>query len=125
MPRKRIILVGATGSIGQSTLQVLREHPEELELVAVAARSSEEALGKICNEFKVQHTALAEKDGQSAVADLVRAVDAEIVVMASVGAVGLEPTLAAVESGKDVALANKEVLVMAGSHLPGRQRSME
>lgn len=117
MPRKRIILVGATGSIGKSTLQVIREHPQDLELVAVAARNSEQALKEICSEFAVPHTALAARDGESSVADLVRSVNADIVVMASVGAVGLSPTLAAIESGKDVALANKEVLVMAGAHV--------
>ncbi len=117
MARKRIILVGATGSIGKSTLQVLREHPRELELVAVAARNSEKALQEICTEFNVRHNALASRDGQASVADLVRSAEADIVVMASVGAVGLAPTLAAIESGKDVALANKEVLVMAGAHV--------
>lgn len=117
MHEKRVILIGATGSIGNSTLQVIRQHPDRLKLVAVASGSNSRALEAIANEFGIDHTVVAKRDGSPAVAELVREVPAEVVLVASTGCSGLEPTLAAIHSGKDVALANKEVLVLAGSHV--------
>ena len=58
--RKKIVLLGATGSIGSNTLQVLRAHPDRLELVGVSARSKDRALAEICSEFKVPHAVLTD-----------------------------------------------------------------
>ena len=127
---KKVILLGATGSIGGSTLRVLRAHPDTLQLVGVAARSNHEGLGAICSEFQVPHAVLSDESavanasnfpsvtqlagGESALVDLVSEVEADIVLVAVVGACGLKPALAAIEAGKDIALANKELLVLGG-----------
>lgn len=113
--RKRILLIGATGSIGTSTLEVIRDHTDELELVGIAARQNEAQLAAIQQEFKVEHCVLSERDGDRAVLEMLQTVPADLLVMAMVGSAGLKPTLTAIEAGIDIALANKEVLVMAGS----------
>ncbi len=134
--RKRVVLLGATGSIGENTLRVLRAHPDKLELVGVAARHNAAGLFAICREFGVLHAALAEVpaaalarqsgavppgtqlyggiEGLTALATLP---EADIVLVAVVGTAGLEPALAAVRAGKDLALASKEILVMAGKFI--------
>lgn len=127
---KRVILLGATGSIGSSTLRVLRAHPDKLKLVGVAAHSNHSELAQICDEFDVPNAVLRNETafnqatdfpkttklatGESALIDLVTQVDADIVLIAVVGACGLRPALAAIEAGKDIALANKELLVLGG-----------
>lgn len=132
-PKKKLVLLGATGSIGQSTLRVLRAHRDRLELVGVAAHSSSSALAAICREFDVPHAVLSDEaaflaaknsgefpchtqlDGDSdALSALSTLAEADIVLVAVVGAGGLIPTLAAIEAGKDIALANKELLVLGG-----------
>jgi 1-deoxy-D-xylulose-5-phosphate reductoisomerase len=134
--RKKIILLGATGSIGGNTLRVLRTHADKLELVGVSANSNYEGLSAICDEFKVPQAVLTDpaaytkaraencfRDGTSlssgaaSLCDLVRTESADIVLIAVVGACGLEPALAAIEAGKDLALANKELLVLGGAFL--------
>jgi 1-deoxy-D-xylulose-5-phosphate reductoisomerase len=131
---KKLVLLGATGSIGGNTLRVLREHPDKLELVGVAARSSATELADICHEFAVPHAVLSDEavcaatrsafppkttvqGGPSALDDLATLEEADIVLVAVVGACGLRPTLAAIEAGKDIALANKELLVLGGAHV--------
>ncbi|MFP4157633.1 MAG: 1-deoxy-D-xylulose-5-phosphate reductoisomerase [Opitutales bacterium] len=131
---KKLVLLGATGSIGRNTLRVLREHPDKLELVGVAARSSAKELADICHEFAVPHAVLSDEavcaatrggfppgttvtGGLSALDDLATLEEADIVLVAVVGACGLRPTLAAIEAGKDIALANKELLVLGGGHV--------
>jgi len=130
---KNLVLLGATGSIGGSTLRVLRQHPDRLRLVAVAARSNAEELAAICREFDVPHAALGDKDaasearrsstfpqstkvhgGPEALSELAALPEADIVLIAVVGACGLRPALAAIEAGHDLALANKELLVLGG-----------
>jgi 1-deoxy-D-xylulose-5-phosphate reductoisomerase len=139
--RKKIVLLGATGSIGSNTLRVLRHHPDRLELVGVSARSDYRALAAICAEFKVPHAVLtdsqayekakAEKvfegttrlsSGSEALCELASLAQAETVLVAVVGAAGLEPTLAAIDAGKDIALANKESLVLGGAFVIERAR---
>jgi 1-deoxy-D-xylulose-5-phosphate reductoisomerase len=130
--RKRLSLLGATGSIGRSTLEVLREHPDRFELMAVAAGNSWQQLAEIVNEFRPPVAAIANEEHAGLLREAIRAPDcrvlagpegiveaaagsgAQTLVSAAVGAAGLEPTLAAIESGLDIALANKETLVMAG-----------
>ena len=130
---KRLAILGSTGSIGQNALAVVAEHPEEFQVVGLAAGKNTRVLAEQIRAVRPQRVSvqddvvarelkdslagqppveiLAGSEGAVAVA---ASSDADLVVSAMVGAVGLEPTLAAVEAGKDVALANKESLVAAG-----------
>ncbi len=133
MAKKRIVLLGATGSIGDNTLEVLRGNREHLELVGIAAHSNHEKLARIAQEFEVPHVALFDEAAHEAatrsgnfpsetqfygnlegLTQLACLPEADIVVSAIVGTQGLHPTLAAIDAGKDIALANKEILVLAG-----------
>ncbi len=107
--QKRIILLGATGSIGRSTAAVVREHPNDFKIVAVAALHSKEACEALATEFGARAYT-----GTDAALRAVAENDADICLVATVGLSGLEPTLAAIEKGMDIALATKEVMVMAG-----------
>lgn len=125
---KKIVLLGATGSIGKSTLQVLRKHSDRLELIGVSANSNSVKLKEIVREFKVPHAYLPESAGQvddfpkestldrslNGLTALASLTEADLIVVAIVGASGLEPTLAALEAGTDIVLANKESLVLGG-----------
>ncbi len=131
---KRITILGSTGSIGRSTLEVLRLHPEDFEVFALAARSSREALLEQCLSFapryavledaqaaRMLRAALQEQGSRTEVlagaeAMLRVASDPEVhmVMAAIVGAAGLDSALAAARAGKRVLLANKESLVVAG-----------
>jgi 1-deoxy-D-xylulose-5-phosphate reductoisomerase len=125
---KKLVLLGATGSIGDSTLKVIRKHPDKIQLVGISAHQQAEKLLGIAEEFKVPHACLtSEKSpkpsfpgytklqtGENSLEELASLQDADIIVVAVVGAVGLMPTLAALKAGKDVVLANKESLVMGG-----------
>ena len=132
--RKKVVILGATGSIGSSALQVLRQHADKLKLVGVAARSNYRELAAICAEFDVRHAALGDPAcyaaaqsafgpqmqlacGEAGLTELATLPGADIVLVAVVGACGLRPTLAAIEAGKDIALANKELLVLGGAHV--------
>ena len=112
--RRRIVLLGATGSIGESTLRVIREHPDRLELIGVAAGRQGDRLAAIAAEFGVAHTALFERDGIKGLERLATLPQADIVLVATTGTIALRPTLAALHAGKDIALANKEILVVGG-----------
>ena len=133
---KKVVLLGATGSIGGSTLRVLRAHPDRLQLVGVAAQSRHNELAAICREFDVPHAVLQDENayllaqqaghfpattqlssGTEALAELATLTEADIILVAVVGVAGLRPTLAAIEAGKDIALANKELLVLGGVHV--------
>lgn len=131
---KNVVLLGATGSIGRNTLRVLRQHRDTLKLVGVAARSRYRELAQICGEFGLKHAALGDPAayaaglssfprgvelgcGESGLTELATLPEADIVLVAVVGACGLRPTLAAIEAGKDIALANKELLVLGGAHV--------
>ena len=124
-----IAVLGCTGSVGTSTLRVVRRHPERFSVVAITARGSADKLEEIGLETGARFWGLVNGDGAWASAPgsavqrgggtdcLVEAAtqpDVDIVVNAVVGAAGLEATLAALRAGKRVALANKETLVMAG-----------
>ncbi|MEX0322569.1 MAG: 1-deoxy-D-xylulose-5-phosphate reductoisomerase [Puniceicoccaceae bacterium] len=113
-PRK-IVLLGATGSIGESTLTVIREHPDQFQLIGAAANRNTEALERIAAEFSVDHTALFEKEGLDGLLKLATLPDAEVVIVATTGTIAVRPTIAALEAGKTVGLANKETLVLAGA----------
>ena len=120
--KRRIVLLGATGSIGTSTLRVIREHRERLELVGIAAASSVEKLYAIAEEFDVPETSLYIRDGISGLEHLATLPEADIVLVATTGIVALRPVLAALAAGKDVALANKETLVVGGHLVMAAER---
>lgn len=131
---KAITLLGSTGSIGTQTLDILESHPEDFRLVGIAAGRNVDLLAQqvrqfkpeivaICDESRLDDlkTALADCDrrpqilgGDAGVAEVARYGDAEAVVTGIVGCAGLLPTLAAIEAGKDIALANKETLIAGG-----------
>lgn len=107
--RRKIIILGATGSIGLNAIEVVREHPDSFEIVALAARRSKD----LCEKLSAQFGAKAYV-GDDAAVRAVEENDADIVILATVGMSGLKPAMAAIEKGMDIALATKEVLVMAG-----------
>ena len=106
---KRIVLLGATGSIGRSTCDVVRTHPQEFRIAALAVRHSLAAAESLGLEFSAKVYS-----GEDAAMRAVEENDADIVVVATVGLSGLRPALAAIRKGMTVALATKEVLVAAG-----------
>jgi 1-deoxy-D-xylulose-5-phosphate reductoisomerase len=127
---KNIAILGSTGSIGQQTLDVIRQHPDIFKVAALAANSNLEGIERQINEFKPQaigwvdvkqaqtiknkFSKLKVFSGENALMDLVQLDEIDIVVVAVTGAAGILPTLKAIESGKAVSLANKETLVVAG-----------
>jgi 1-deoxy-D-xylulose-5-phosphate reductoisomerase len=131
--RTRVVLLGATGSIGENTLRVIAAHPDKLELVAIAARSNWQKLATIAAEFRVPHVGLFDNDaytaakssgafasgtrlvgGLAGLTELARLPEADTVLVAVVGTTGLQPALAAIDARKTLALASKEILVLAG-----------
>ncbi|ARS51936.1 1-deoxy-D-xylulose-5-phosphate reductoisomerase [Kushneria konosiri] len=128
-----VTLLGATGSIGTSTLDVIERHPDRYRLHALTAHSSVEKLLALCLKHQPEHAVLGSEDearqlgaalkahqvatrvswGEQALCEVAGA--AEVVVAGIVGAAGLMPTLAAVRAGRRVLLANKEALVMSGA----------
>jgi 1-deoxy-D-xylulose-5-phosphate reductoisomerase len=130
-----VAVLGSTGSIGVSTLDVLQRHPDRFVVTALAAASRREALGEQCLRFRpqvavlhdpVQAQALAEElrragcptevlCGDQALTDVASSPDVDVVMAAIVGAAGLPSTLAAASTGKQVLVANKESLVLAGA----------
>ena len=114
----RLILLGATGSIGTSAADVVRAHPGDFQVVAVAARRSREKCETLAREFGARAYV-----GDEAALRAVEENEADICLVATVGASGLKPTLAAIEKGMDIALATKEVMVMAGAVVTARARA--
>jgi 1-deoxy-D-xylulose-5-phosphate reductoisomerase len=120
--RRGVALLGSTGSIGRSTLDVLRRQQEHFQLVALTAGRNREEMEAQVEEWRPSYAALAGfgtadtrwPTGPEVLVEAATHPDADIVVNAVVGAAGLEATLAALRAGKRVALANKETLVMAG-----------
>lgn len=110
MSRRRIVILGSTGSIGTQALDVVRSSGDRFEVVGLAAGTDAAALAAQASEFGVEHTALGVAEAEA----LVREVDAEVVLNGITGSVGLGPTLAALEAGRTLALANKESLIVGG-----------
>ena len=106
----RVAILGATGSIGQQALEVIAAHPDRLRVTALAARSRRDALTALAAKLGVTRIAAGDED----LVGLATADDVDLVLVATPGIAGLRPTLAALAAGKDVALANKEVLVVGG-----------
>lgn len=111
---KRIAILGSTGSIGMQTLEVVRSHPEEFKVVGLACKTNSFKIKKQIKEFRPEVFSITEKDGQKALFKVATWPSAEMVVVAIVGMDGLLPTLEAIKAGKDIALATKEVMVVAG-----------
>src|SRR5690606_10255618 len=112
---RRVIVLGSTGSIGTQALEVIRAHHRRFEVVGLAAGSDREGLERQASDFGVEHTAL----GAEAAAQLVRDVDADVVLNGITGSVGLGPTIAALKAGRTLALANKESLIVGGDLVTG------
>lgn len=108
---RRVIVLGSTGSIGTQALEVVRAHPRRFRLVGLAAGSRADLLAEQAAQFGVENTAV----GVDAAEDLVRDVEADVVLNAITGSVGLGPTIAALKAGRTLALANKESLIVGGS----------
>ncbi|UXH45384.1 1-deoxy-D-xylulose-5-phosphate reductoisomerase [Rossellomorea vietnamensis] len=128
---KKISLMGATGSIGTQTLDVIREHPEEFRLTAMSVGKNIEEARKMITEFNPRLVSVQRKEdaetlsrefpssvkvlhGDEGLVEVACHQDADILVNAVLGSVGLYPTLQAIEAGKTIAIANKETLVTAG-----------
>lgn len=111
---KRILILGSTGSIGAQALEVVRANRDQFEVVGLVANRNIELLQKQIDEFKPQYFCSVSKDGEEKVIELVKEADCDTVVVAITGAAGLKPTITAIESGKNVALATKEAMVLAG-----------
>ena len=129
--RKRVVILGATGSIGESALKVARDIPERMEIVGLAANSNAEKLAAAANETRAQSVCLVDETkidalqralaykprifaGQEGLREIACLTNAQMVLVAIVGTGGLRPALAAIDAGKDLAVASKEILVMAG-----------
>src|SRR5216110_896566 len=129
--RKRVVILGATGSIGESALKVARDIPERMEIVGLAANRNAEKLASAANETRAPAVCLVDEKnidvlqraleykprifaGDAGLREIAGLSDADMVLVAIVGTAGLRPALAAIEAGKDLAVASKEILVMAG-----------
>ncbi|MEK9984877.1 MAG: 1-deoxy-D-xylulose-5-phosphate reductoisomerase [Opitutae bacterium] len=138
---EKLVLLGATGSIGESTLEVLRQHRDRMQIVAVACNTNFEKLLAIAREFNVPHVAIYDENAFSKAKNspnlpsgtnlytgmegLLQLVDLPGVthsLFAMVGVTGLRPALAAIEHGQKLVLANKEILVMAGELITRKAR---
>jgi 1-deoxy-D-xylulose-5-phosphate reductoisomerase len=126
--KKRVLILGSTGSIGTSALTVARQIPDRMEIVGLAAGTRVDDLEDQAKEFGVKHLCLADESrykelqkpgrvvyaGAIGLVEIVEATQPDLVLVAIVGVEGLRPTLAAIELGCDIAVASKEILVMAG-----------
>jgi 1-deoxy-D-xylulose-5-phosphate reductoisomerase len=129
--RKGVVILGATGSIGESALKVARDIPERMEIVGLAANSNAEKLAAAANKVRPEALCLVDEtkveilrkaldykprifSGEIGLREIACLTNADMVLVAIVGTGGLRPALAAIEAGKDLAVASKEILVMAG-----------
>jgi 1-deoxy-D-xylulose-5-phosphate reductoisomerase len=138
---KRIAILGSTGSIGRSALQVVEQFPDRLQIVALAAGRNIDLLAEQIHRFRPRLAAVLDhqlaKDltsrlqpgievevvaGSQGYQQVASCAEAEMILSSMVGAAGLIPTLSAIRAGKDIALANKETLVMAGALVMGEVR---
>ncbi|MBR1957976.1 MAG: 1-deoxy-D-xylulose-5-phosphate reductoisomerase, partial [Tidjanibacter sp.] len=133
--KQRLALLGSTGSIGQQTLDIVRQRPDEFEVTTLTAARSWERLVEQAKEFGPDNVVIADKSlygvvsealrnepvkvyaGDEALSQVVTSGEVDTVVNALVGYAGMIPSLSAVRAGKRLALANKESLVVAGEHI--------
>jgi 1-deoxy-D-xylulose-5-phosphate reductoisomerase len=138
--RRKVLILGSTGSIGTSALKVARDVPERMEIVGLAAHSSVDALAAQVAETGVKQVAVADAaaariarerlpadvtvfSGAQGLVELVQASEADMLLVAIVGVAGLAPTLAAIDKGMDLAVASKEILVMAGEEVMSKAKA--
>jgi len=131
MRKRRVILLGATGSIGSSAIKVAESIPDRMQIVGMAANRNARLLAEAANRTRPEEICLVDENcltelrsclayspeiltGESGLETLARSGGADLVLVAIVGTTGLRPALAAIETGKDLAVASKEILVMAG-----------
>ncbi len=136
MKRKRVVVLGATGSIGDSAQKVARDIPDRMEIVGLAAKSSASKLAAQANELRPEAVCITDEtkvdelraqlnyspkifSGEAGLCEIASLAEAEMVLVAVIGTGGLRPALAAIEAGKDLAVASKEILVMAGEIVMG------
>ena len=112
---RSVIILGSSGSIGTQALDVIRANPRRFEVVGLAVGSNRALLDEQAAAFGVEHTAV----GIDEAVQLVRDVDADVVLNGITGSVGLAPTIAALERGATLALANKESLIVGGDLVKG------
>lgn len=139
MKKRGVVILGSTGSIGTSALKVAREHPERMQPVALAAHGSVEKLAEQVREFGVRYVCLYDArkvdalkkllpagvrvlTGEEGLCELAQLPEADMVLVSIIGTAGLRPTLCAIDAGKDLAIASKEILVMAGEVVMNRAR---
>lgn len=134
--KRRVVVLGSTGSIGTSALKVARELPERMEIVGLAAHSSVQQLAEQAREFGVRHVCVYDAarraelqsllpgvqvyTGEEGLCELASLEEADMVLVSIIGTAGLRPTLQAIDAGKDLAIASKEILVMAGEVVMSR-----
>lgn len=120
---QRVAVLGSTGSIGVQTLDIVRQHPDRLKVVGLAAYRNADRIREQAAEFGAERIALSDESaakaagipgGMDAVTAIAAADDVDLVVVAVAGVIGLMPTIAAIQAGKQIALASKEILVAAG-----------
>lgn len=135
---KNVVLLGSTGSIGTSTLKVVEDLPEHLRLIGLAAGGNADLLATQAARHRPQAVSLTDPAAAAALASRLPGIavhsgsdglltlatlpEADIVLIAIVGTAGLAPALAAIRAGKDIAIASKEILVMAGEIVMGEAR---
>src|SRR5438270_2375888 len=139
MKRKRVVVLGATGSIGESALKVAHDIPNRMEIVGLAANSNAAKLAAQANRVRPKAVCLVDESklgelrsaleyqpqifsGENGLIEIACLDEVEMVLVAVVGTGGLRPALAAIEAGKDLAVASKEILVMAGEIVMGAAR---
>ncbi len=137
---RKVAILGSTGSIGENTLRVIADHPDRFSVVALAGGANWKRMAKQAREFSPRIVSVADPSdadrlrgilpgettvlsGEEGLREVAAGAGADIVVSALVGAAGLVPTLEAIEAGAAIALANKEVLVMAGDLVKKRSRA--
>lgn len=130
--KRSLTILGATGSIGENALEVVRHYPERFRVVGLSAHRNIEQIIRQIGEFRPEVVAVTDADafheverraghltkvlpGEEGAVDVATQESVDIVLSAMVGAAGLKPTLAAIKAGKDIALANKETLVIGGA----------
>ncbi|MDQ0640549.1 1-deoxy-D-xylulose-5-phosphate reductoisomerase [Pedobacter sp. W3I1] len=129
---KRITILGSTGSVGTQALEVVRDHPTTFKVVVLSALKNSELLIQQAKEFKPAIVVICDESkysevknalsgldikvlaGEPALSEVAAYEDSDVVLTALMGSVGLKPTIAAIKAGKNIALANKETLVVAG-----------
>jgi len=131
-PRKKIVVLGSTGSIGENVLRVVERFPDRFQIIGLAAQRQAEKLLQQAERFNVKKIAVGAREsaadlapphgisilrGSEGLEELAAMKEADMIVVAVVGMAGLKPVLAALKRGADVALATKEVMVVAGEHV--------